>query len=173
GRDGELQLGATVLDRANLADHATGLLRWQSALTGDADILIYGCDLAQTDDGRAFVDDLALLTGADVSASSDATGSQNEGGNWVLEYARGEVTARSLVQAEGAMQWQGLLALNAVGSETIVNTNTSGAQSTTNGGQVAMNASGRHVVVWSDAGTIKAAVFSADGTKVVSDFTVA
>ncbi|MBF0621207.1 MAG: DUF4347 domain-containing protein [Magnetococcales bacterium] len=48
---------------------------WGDALSEDADILFYGCDVAAGDDGTAFVKGLSQLTGADVTASTDTTGS--------------------------------------------------------------------------------------------------
>ncbi|MCG2586850.1 Ig-like domain-containing protein, partial [Massilia sp. TS11] len=91
GHDGGILLGNTALDQSNLAEHAAQLQQWQSALTADADILLYGCDVAADGNGRAFVDQLAALTQADVAASSDRTGALADGGNWNLEYQSGKL----------------------------------------------------------------------------------
>ena len=74
GSDGRLQLGNTVMDAQSLLARADLVAAWASALTADADLLMYGCDFAQTGVGQQLVRDLAMLTGADVAASTDLTG---------------------------------------------------------------------------------------------------
>ena len=91
GQDGALQLGNTWLEAATLQDNADALQRWGSALSADGDILIYGCDLAESADGQAFVAALSALTGADVAASDDLTGAATLGGDWNLEVSTGVI----------------------------------------------------------------------------------
>jgi hypothetical protein len=91
GTDGQLQLGATSLDATALRSRLVEISAWQSAFTADADLLLYGCDVAATAHGQQFVDDLALLTGTDVAASTDLTGAASQGGDWVLEYSHGRI----------------------------------------------------------------------------------
>ncbi|MBQ7401214.1 MAG: DUF4347 domain-containing protein, partial [Lentisphaeria bacterium] len=62
-------------------------------LSDDADILIYGCDTAKSDEGKALVQSIADLTGADVAASTDSTGAN---GDWDLEYRSGLIEAATL-----------------------------------------------------------------------------
>ena len=62
-------------------------------LTDDADILVYGCDTAKSDEGKALVQTIANLTGADVAASIDSTGAS---GDWDLEYRSGLIEAATL-----------------------------------------------------------------------------
>ncbi|MBO5202292.1 MAG: DUF4347 domain-containing protein, partial [Lentisphaeria bacterium] len=62
-------------------------------LTDDADILVYGCDTAKSDEGKALVQTIANLTGADVAASIDSTGAN---GDWDLEYRSGLIEAATL-----------------------------------------------------------------------------
>lgn len=106
GEAGMVQLGRARLDVVTLAAHATQIKAWGEALNAQADLLIYGCDVAATAEGRALVDALARLTGADVAASEDPTGSVELGGNWTLEYRSGAIEAAPL----GADGWRGLLA---------------------------------------------------------------
>ena len=63
-------------------------------LTDDADILVYGCDTAKSEEGKALVQTIANLTGADVAASIDSTGAT---GDWDLEYRSGLIEAATLV----------------------------------------------------------------------------
>lgn len=106
GEAGAVQLGRARLDFVALAAHATQIKGWGEALNAHADLLIYGCDVAATAEGRALVDALARLTGADVAASDDPTGSAERGGNWTLEYHSGDIEAAAL----GGGGWRGLLA---------------------------------------------------------------
>jgi hypothetical protein len=91
GTDGEVELGSTRLDFDALLANAGRIKQWGSALSNDADLLLYGCDVAKSDAGRALVDALSRLTGADVAASEDATGNTALGGDWNLEYYTGEI----------------------------------------------------------------------------------
>ncbi|NJM49010.1 MAG: DUF4347 domain-containing protein, partial [Alkalinema sp. RU_4_3] len=75
------------------------LKSWGAALGVDADILLYGCNLAQDAAGQAFVNLLAEATGADVAASDDLTGSAALGGDWELEYATGAIESTLATQA--------------------------------------------------------------------------
>ena len=62
-------------------------------LTDDADILVYGCDTAKSEEGKALVQTIANLTGADVAASIDSTGAT---GDWDLEYRSGLIEAATI-----------------------------------------------------------------------------
>ena len=46
GDEGEVNLGNSTLTADNLSDYEDDLVGWADALTGDADILFYGCELA-------------------------------------------------------------------------------------------------------------------------------
>ncbi len=95
GSDGYITLNGEKIDNSTLnpAD-------WKAIgehLTDDADILIYGCDTAQSDEGKALVRTIADLTGADVAASTDSTGSD---GDWDLEYRTGLIESATIQPAE-------------------------------------------------------------------------
>ena len=89
GQPGSLSLAGQTINLATLQTRSVEVAAWASHLTPDADILLYGCSVASTAGGRAFVNTLANLTGADVAASTDPTGA---GGNLTLEYTAGAVT---------------------------------------------------------------------------------
>jgi len=109
GRNGEVQLGVARLDFDSLLQNATRIKRWGDALNENADVLLYGCDVAQSDAGRALVDALSRLTGADVGASDNPTGNQRLGGDWNLEYQVGTVQTGVVVSAAEQRMWDGLL----------------------------------------------------------------
>jgi len=124
GEQGEIQLGDTRFNNDSLLSHAAAVSRWSSALATGADILLYGCDVAATPEGQSFVQGLAMLTGADVNASTDLTGNATVGGNWMLEYATGQIEANGVVNYAAQTQVQEVLA-----SFTVTNTSDSGAGS--------------------------------------------
>jgi hypothetical protein len=117
--DAAVQLGATVLDQASLDANAALIERWGLALSDDADLLFYGCDLAASGSGTAFIDALARLTGADVAASTDPTGTAALGGDWDLEYRVGAIETGVALTAAGQQSWAGLLAVNAAPVNTV------------------------------------------------------
>ena len=112
GNEGQVHLGNATLNGGNLGDYTDQLAGWSSALTNNADLLFYGCDLAGTPDGTQFVDSIAEITGADVAASDDLTGAEAKGGDWDLEVAIGTIETLSLE----APAWTGLLAKQVINS---------------------------------------------------------
>jgi hypothetical protein len=91
GDAAELQLGNSIFNSASLEEHQGKLNQWTSSLTPEADILLYGCNIAAGVAGQAFVNTFSNLTGADLAASIDFTGDKSQGGDWVLEYNTGNI----------------------------------------------------------------------------------
>ena len=102
GSSGELVLGDAAVNSGNLEQYNEALATIGSALTGNGDILLYGCNVAEGDGGQAFITQLAAYTGADVAASTNLTGNATLGGDWVLEAASGAVEAAGLHAASFA-----------------------------------------------------------------------
>ena len=73
GSDGQLQLGSTQLNKTTLQERRSDLGNWKDTFTDDGDLLIYGCNLADTQDGKSLVDSISHLTASDVAASDDLT----------------------------------------------------------------------------------------------------
>jgi len=109
GQAGKLYLGASDLTLETMGSRAGELTAWSTSLADGADILLYGCDIAAGDSGRAFVDALAAATRADVTASTDTTGIAAYGGDWNLEYATGAIEASIGLTAEVQDQWFAVL----------------------------------------------------------------
>ncbi|MEO1620162.1 MAG: DUF4347 domain-containing protein, partial [Cyanobacteria bacterium J06632_3] len=99
GSSGALRLGNTTLTQAVMAEYKDDLQRWGNALLGEADVFLYGCDVAAGETGQAFIEQVAQLTGADVAASEDTTGHASLGGDWDLEATTGEVGSALSVEA--------------------------------------------------------------------------
>ncbi|KJS40078.1 MAG: hypothetical protein VR70_06840 [Rhodospirillaceae bacterium BRH_c57] len=129
GGPGSLALGAGVIDAAALEARGADLAILGNALAEDGDILLYGCNVASGDDGRAFVAGLAAATGADVAASDDLTGAAGLGGDWDLEVTSGLVAPDSWLAANTMAAFQGVLPvfdletdLSGVGTSTVTQT---------------------------------------------------
>ncbi len=179
GSEASLRLGSTMLDAQNLASYAELLQQWGSALAPEADLLLYGCDVARSAEGAAFLRQIGTLTGADVAASSDATGVASGGGDWELEQHFGNVEVGTIGASAAVGSWGGLL-----GNEFLVNTTTNNDQDTsalTRGSQqaIAYDAAGNFVVVWAsksqdDTGTdgVYARRFADDGTPLTGEILV-
>ena len=99
GGDGTLYLGNTVLSSANLDEYADELAAIGAALSEAGDLLLYGCNVADSETGRDFIEQLARYTGADVAASDDLTGAARLGGDWALEASAGSIESQAISSA--------------------------------------------------------------------------
>ena len=106
GDRGSLQLGSTTLNNTNRQKYDSNFQQWGQALSDKADILLYGCHFAATDEGVALVDSISRSSGADVAASDDLTGM---GGDWQLEVKRGEIESQVALNATTQANYKGTL----------------------------------------------------------------
>ncbi|MCC6967643.1 MAG: DUF4347 domain-containing protein, partial [Nitrospira sp.] len=180
GGAGELQLGTGLLTTTSMSgQYADALATIKLALSEQADILVYGCDFAQGDSGQIAVDMLAQMTGADVEASSDLTGHAALGGDWDLEVQTGTIETQVAINYDAQANWLELLSLTTSGSETPVNTTTTGTQTFNSNGDVctadsvAMDANGNYVVVWESAGDIYGQRYDSAGKVQGTEFVIA
>jgi hypothetical protein len=93
----QANIGSTILSDGTLDANTNLLKQIGSFLSDDGDILLYGCNIAQGDEGEAFVDRIAQITQADIAASDDLTGDEAQGGNWELEATSGYVEASPIL----------------------------------------------------------------------------
>ena len=111
GDSDELRLGNAILTRANLAGETLlHIQSWGESITDEGDILIYGCRVADGDSGESLVKAIAVLTGADVAASTDDTGAAAMGGDWDFEVRAGEVETDIAFPETTRAQWGHLFA---------------------------------------------------------------
>ncbi|MGB0560809.1 MAG: CHAT domain-containing protein [Spirulinaceae cyanobacterium] len=151
GNTGNFWLGSEWIRAENIDDYAAQLQTWGAALTESADILLYSCFTALGETGEALVNSIADMTGADVAASVDATGSANYEANWDLEYSTisGSIEAGNPFTAETLSVWQGKLA-----NQTVTNLNDAGAGSFR---QAMMDVGDNESVTFAVTGTINLA----------------
>ena len=141
GDDGKIQLGATLIDQQTLNGYAGEIAGWQSSFSEGADLLIYGCNLAETEQGRTLVASISALTGTDVAASDDITGHEDLGGDWDLEHIVGQVDTGVLFSHELQQSWFGSLDIT-TGLVGHYEFDTSGALSDSTGNQDATISTG-------------------------------
>ena len=169
GDDGVFWLGNTRVDQAAVAGElASSFAAIGNKLTASGDILLYGCEVGNGAEGQALIDTLAAVTGADIAASLDNTGSTLRGGDWTLETRVGDIEAATLV----AQHWEGLLAptVISVAPDSLVVRNAAGAivsQGATNfpGGRSPGQIAGA-TATWANAGTIGGQVIDLRATVV-------
>ncbi|MFM8259703.1 MAG: DUF4347 domain-containing protein, partial [Vulcanococcus sp.] len=94
GADGRLLLGNGELSTSSLSSQTELLRGWSDALSAGADLLLFGCNVAASAGGAAFVRQLSALIGCDTAASDDRTGATALGGDLLLELQVGAVSAR-------------------------------------------------------------------------------
>jgi CSLREA domain-containing protein len=176
GEPGAVVLSGRMIDAAAVDAVGTGLAAWREALAAEADLLVYGCDLAASDAGIDLMARLARWTGADVAASDDTTGSADAGGDWTLEAATGAIEARTVFAGAEPAGWSGRLELVSAGSDATAHTTTTGVQTAIYAQRaVAVAADGSSLVVWHDdagAGDVYAQRYDASGAAVGSAFRV-
>lgn len=110
GSEASLQLGHLKLNAQTISQYAQDLQDWAKALAPGADLLFYGCNLAAGAAGKAFVQQVHQLTGADVAASDDLTGGALVGGDWDLECQIGEIETAAVLDTKAAEGYTATLA---------------------------------------------------------------
>ncbi len=111
GSAGQLQLGSTMLSGETLAGHVENLRGWGDTLAPNADLLIYGCDVASDESGMTLIREIARLSGADVAASNDRTANSRHAGDWDLECRVGVIESPLALSVEAMDAFEGHLAI--------------------------------------------------------------
>jgi hypothetical protein len=124
GSDGSVELGNTSLDAYTLEQNNLNIGLWANSFAETGDILIYGCNLAESEVGKSLIADLSDLTLADVAASNDLTGSAALGGDWQLEFKTGSIETSVALDADAQADYEGVF-----DAYVVSNTNATGAGS--------------------------------------------
>jgi Tol biopolymer transport system component len=148
GDAGELWVGIGFVNSHTLEQYKHDLQSWAAALAPDGDILLYGCNVAAGETGRQFVQRFSQLTGADVAASSNLTGSAALGGDWELEVKIGLVEAPIAFQAETVEAYHAVLAIRRV------SVSTDGTEGNYYSSRASISADGRYVAFDSGASNL-------------------
>ena len=163
GESGQLSFGNAILNSDTLPEYEEMIQEWSLALDEEADLLLYGCDVASDETGNSFVEELSQISKADVSASVDDTGIS---GDWELETSVGEVEATSVFtrEIEDAYQHD----LQDADITLISNQGSSGGGGSGGGGGFDSNSGDRPVGGGSDGDDDSDAISLADTSTVVS-----
>ncbi|WP_159881444.1 YDG domain-containing protein [Paenibacillus puerhi] len=105
GAPGEIVLGGNVLSEETVDTYRAELAAVGHSLRAGGDVLIYGCEVAQSGEGYTFLEALSRMIGADIAASEDRTSGNPLLGNAVLEAAIGGIETQP-VDMSG---WNGVL----------------------------------------------------------------
>ena len=159
GSAGEVTLGNTVLNSQTITAYAAEISQWSGALETNADILIYGCEVAENDAGKQLLDELSALTGADVAGSTDLTGHASLGGNWYFEYQVGLVETAAATSQQIQSTWSNTLLIAGSGeiqanqNSTLPEAEIEATSKTVRGSDSAIGiaADGSYVTVWTGA----------------------
>ncbi|MEE9492937.1 MAG: DUF4347 domain-containing protein [Gammaproteobacteria bacterium] len=129
GDSGRINLGNSWLDINTLDQYSDAIASWNQVLGEEADLLIYGCNLAASETGQALTQSLSDLTGADVAASDDLTGQAIFGGDWDLEYFTGDIETNIAFSQQLQQDWRQLLNVS-IDTTSTGTTPTAGASGT-------------------------------------------
>lgn len=110
GAAGLITVGTTQLSESDLVQYSAEISQWKSSLSSNADIVLYGCDVAGSSAGTGFVQQLAALTGANVAAATQDVGSSAAGGTWSLGYTTGAIASAALLGSSITQDYSYLLA---------------------------------------------------------------
>ncbi len=129
---GQVVLGNSILNSETINSFSTALQSIGTSLTQDGDLLFYGCNLAQGDQGKLLIQQIGNITQADIAASDDITG---KGGDWNLEKKYGivETNGISVVDYKHSLLQNGISSLDGF----VENTGTNLRAGTSDGGHAA------------------------------------
>jgi hypothetical protein len=157
GSSGEIDIGGTTLDDANLSTYAAELTEIGNALAPGGDFQLYACDTAAGAAGQQFIADLSRYAGgATVSAATQEIGLTAGGENWALDATAGATTAVPVAPftAQALADFQGTLAAPVV---------TAGGTVTFHGGGSAVVLDSGLVVTDASSSTLSSATMSITG----------
>ncbi len=109
GSAGELMIGGQCINEQTLIDCESDVQLWAKSLAAGADVMLYSCETGQGARGQSFIQRLSRLTGADVAASIDLTGSTQRGGDWELEAQTGVIESSIALNVTARQEFHALL----------------------------------------------------------------
>ncbi|NEO88221.1 MAG: DUF4347 domain-containing protein, partial [Spirulina sp. SIO3F2] len=162
GNAGNFWLGNQWIRAGNITDYQAQLQTWESALTSNADILLYSCLTALGTTGETLIASLANLTGADVAASINATGSANYDADWNLEHSTGDIEASNPFTGTTLADWEGKLLTRTITNNADSGTRTLRDALTDNSGGFALPVTDGDTIVFNLAGSANTITLSSE-----------
>ena len=131
GSPGCLYLGNIQLSSDTLTKYSSKLKLWSETLN-NKDVLIYGCEVAQGQIGKSFLQQLHQLTGANLAASVAKVGYIAETINWELSTCIGKITTDIVFSSYLQTNYRGHFAEVSFNVEPDVGIETEGTEVTFN-----------------------------------------
>jgi hypothetical protein len=107
GKDGLILLDGVMLSNSNLTEYISEFDEWRASFKPGADMLIYSCNLASSNQGKGLLRRLSAYTGLDIAASVNTTG--NIEGDWALEFHKGEIESEYCYAKNSISSYPGIL----------------------------------------------------------------
>jgi hypothetical protein len=120
GKPGTLVFSYGDVNINNLERDEAIVGAWKEYFTKHGDILLYGCEIAKGQEGINFVRSLAVLTGLDIAASDNLTGSVFKGGDWFFEVHSGRIETKLIVSKQITEQYGEVLRRSARKGKTLL-----------------------------------------------------
>jgi hypothetical protein len=116
GGPGELRFSNVTLDAEGLRARSDALAAIDAALGAGADLRLYACSAAMGEKGAALTDALSGVLSADLALSSTRTGAAASGGDWALEWTRGDLEPSAATRAFATSGYSGTLSFTLPGT---------------------------------------------------------
>ncbi|QZY54101.1 DUF4347 domain-containing protein [Crassaminicella profunda] len=100
GSSGKLYFEGKIISSETLEKNKEKWERLGEYLSKDGDVQLFGCNVAKGESGKAFIEKLANMTGADVAASINPTGAESKGGDWKLESIVGNIEKNNVLEGK-------------------------------------------------------------------------
>ncbi|MEK0196091.1 DUF4347 domain-containing protein, partial [Microcoleus anatoxicus] len=110
GEAAAIKLGSTELNIHNIETYSSQLQQWGKSLNKAASILLYGCNIAASESGIKFIQKISEITGANIAASNNLTGSAALGGDWELEITTGKINTEIAFEKQVLEDYPSVLA---------------------------------------------------------------
>ncbi|MEG4426340.1 DUF4347 domain-containing protein, partial [Microcoleus sp. D3_18_C1] len=100
GASASVEIGRAELNIHNIETYSSQLQQWGKALNETGSILLLSCNTGAGESGLKFIQKLSQITGANVAASNNLTGSAALGGDWELEITTGQINTEIAFEKE-------------------------------------------------------------------------
>jgi hypothetical protein len=108
GKDGMIMFNGAPLEFNTITEYSMLLEQWSASFTPTADLHIYTCNLANSNNGKGLIRRLSAFTGLDVAASVNITGNPDQiDGDWKLEFIKGEIESESCLNPQKVKNYKG------------------------------------------------------------------
>jgi hypothetical protein len=109
GQPGILVYNDVSVTTDSLLNAEKYLTEWRQFFNDEGDVFLYGCEVGKGIKGLEFVKTFAMLTGLDVAASDNLTGSHLRGGDWFMEVKSGTIQNEIALDQSKNIEYPSLL----------------------------------------------------------------